>query len=122
MLHLISLHKYYGVSYGECSLFPYQSLALMHRMHMVIQVVQILPCLNISLLVSNILRVGRPNPFYKAYQSFVAHANYTLSARFKQKPKSKKEKTSICLFEIKKVARDGIEPPTQGFSVLCSTD
>ena len=22
----------------------------------------------------------------------------------------------------KKVARDGIEPPTQGFSVLCSTD
>ncbi len=23
---------------------------------------------------------------------------------------------------LKKVARDGIEPPTQGFSVLCSTD
>jgi hypothetical protein len=30
--------------------------------------------------------------------------------------------TAIKVYKINKVAQDGIEPPTQGFSVLCSTD
>ena len=31
-------------------------------------------------------------------------------------------KPLILLGEVRVVAGDGIEPPTQGFSVLCSTD
>ena len=30
--------------------------------------------------------------------------------------------TTAIIIKFKKMARDGIEPPTQGFSVLCSTD
>jgi hypothetical protein len=57
-------------------------------------------------------------PFYFARLSVIhlarLHRNYTNTEKFVSE--------NVCEHLIEVVPRDGIEPPTRGFSVLCSTD
>ena len=57
-------------------------------------------------------------------QKYVATLSSMCSelSRQLQAPKSRNPSAMAGVFQFQMVARGGIEPPTQGFSILCSTD